>query len=82
MMSILSMMTVSLGASLVRGAVAAGGFYLAIGLVFALYFAWKGVERYDPVAEGAPWGFRLLVIPGAVALWPFLLPRTLRGRAA
>ncbi len=56
--------------------------YAGIGVLFALYFAWRGVERYDSVAQGASWGFRLLVIPGAAALWPILLARTVRGGSA
>ena len=53
--------------------------YVGIGLLFALYFVLRGVGRYDSVAKGAPWGFRLLILPGATALWPFLIGRTLRG---
>ena len=58
------------------------GFYLGGGLVFALWFAWRGAAGLDPVAAGGSRGFRLLVIPGAAALWPLLLRRLLRGRTA
>ena len=30
-------------------------------------------------ADGATWGFRLLILPGAAALWPVLLSRWLRA---
>jgi len=55
------------------------GCYLAAGLVFALAFVTAGVQRVDPAAHGAPWGFRLLILPGAAALWPLLLARWVRG---
>lgn len=53
--------------------------YAAIGLVFALLFAWFGVAKIDPAAQHGSWGFRLLIVPGAAALWPWLLLRWLRG---
>lgn len=54
--------------------------WLAIGLLFSLAFVTVGVQRVDRGAIGAPWGFRLLLIPGATMLWPLLLARWLRGR--
>ena len=67
--------------SLIIGLVAG---YLAIGLLFGIFFAFKGAELLDPVAAGSPIGFRILVLPGAVALWPLLLVKLLfkRGAAA
>ncbi len=61
------------------------GLYLALGLVFALPFVARGVQRLDPAAAHAPLGFRLLILPGCAALWPWLLRRwwrARRGRAA
>ena len=54
--------------------------YLGIGLLFAVPFVLFGVERVDPAARGATWGFRLLILPGAAALWPLLLVRLVRRR--
>jgi hypothetical protein len=54
--------------------------YAAIGLVFAVVFVIAGVGRIDAAAKGAPFTFRLLIIPGAAALWPMLLMRWVRGR--
>ncbi len=56
--------------------------YAALGLVFALCFVTRGVERLDPSAKGAGVGFRLLILPGAAALWPLLAWRWLRGAQA
>ncbi len=55
------------------------GCYLAIGAVFALAFVTVGVQRIDRAAAGSPWSFRLLILPGAAALWPVLLVRWVRG---
>ena len=53
--------------------------YLACGLMFAVPFAMAGVKRIDPHASHASWGFRVLIIPGAMALWPLLLRRWASG---
>ena len=53
--------------------------YLACGILFAVPFVWFGVNSIDPHARRGTWGFRLLIIPGATALWPLLLSRWLKG---
>ncbi len=53
--------------------------YLFIGVVFAAPFAWRWVARLDPVAAHGTLGFRLLILPGAVLLWPHLARRLLHG---
>jgi hypothetical protein len=55
------------------------GIYLACGLVFAIPFALMGVKRIDPHAANGSWGFRLLIVPGTMALWPMLLHRWMKG---
>ncbi len=55
------------------------GVYLVVGLAFAVPFAWVGVGRIDSHAAHGSWGFRLLIVPGAMALWPLLLQRWLSG---
>jgi hypothetical protein len=55
------------------------GAYLAIGMVFAIPFALAGAKKIDPHAAQGTWGFRLLIIPGAAALWPLLLRRWVMG---
>ena len=56
--------------------------YVTLGLLFALCFVTLGIGRIDPSAKGAGIGFRLLIVPGAVALWPLLAWRWLRGAQA
>jgi hypothetical protein len=62
-----------------RGILAVAGIYGGIGLLFGLAFVAFGIQRIDPAARGAGWGFRLLVLPGVVALWPLLAARWLRS---
>jgi hypothetical protein len=55
------------------------GAYLIFGLVFAFAFALVGVKRIDPHAAHGSWGFRVLIVPGTMALWPLLLRRWASG---
>jgi isoprenylcysteine carboxyl methyltransferase (ICMT) family protein YpbQ len=55
------------------------GIYFGCGLLFAIVFALFGVRRVDAHAAGSTWGFRLLIVPGAAAVWPLLLYRWGRG---
>jgi hypothetical protein len=55
--------------------------YAAAGLVFAIPFAIAGIERIDPAARGTSIGFRLLILPGAILLWPLLLRRWLNRKS-
>jgi hypothetical protein len=55
------------------------GLYLAIGLVFAIPFAFNGAGKIDPTAREATLGFKIIIIPGAMALWPLLVRRWLKG---
>jgi len=53
------------------------GVYCVAGFFFAVAFVLHGVERIDRGAKGATWGFRLIILPASVALWPWLLRRWL-----
>lgn len=55
--------------------------YAGVGLVFAVPFVWRGVQRLDSEAQGSGIGFRVLVLPGVVAFWPMFLCRLTRGIA-
>ena len=47
--------------------------YLLIGLLFGIWFVFKGVQKIDAGMEGAKWNLRLLLLPGSIALWFVLL---------
>ena len=51
--------------------------YLGIGLLFAVLFVVIGVQRTDPAAQGASWGFRVIIVPGVALFWPVLARRWL-----
>jgi hypothetical protein len=59
--------------------VGVAGLYLAAGVVFALPFLLSGVGKIDRVAAQGTVGFRLIILPGVVALWPLLAIRWLRA---
>ena len=52
--------------------------YAAAGLVFAVAFAARGAGHLDGAARNGSTGFRLVILPGAAALWPLLLVRWAR----
>lgn len=54
--------------------------YLAVGLATALAFVSFGIAQVLPHEMTATLGARLLIIPGATALWPYVLMRWLRSR--
>ncbi|MDE2652725.1 MAG: hypothetical protein OXI71_02825 [Gemmatimonadota bacterium] len=55
--------------------------YGAAGAVFAVPFALRGAGAIDPAARGGTWGFRVLTVPGVVALWPLMLVKWVRAGA-
>ncbi len=55
------------------------GIYLVCGLLFAIPFVLDGAGKIDPRAKHGSWGFRLLLIPGTMALWPLLACRWFKG---
>ena len=54
--------------------------YLLIGVLFALYFFFKGALRLDPLIADGKWTVRLLLMPGVIALWPLLLLKLLKKK--
>jgi hypothetical protein len=52
--------------------------YAACGLATALAFVSVGVTRVQP--QSMSLGARILILPGAVALWPYVLTRWLAAR--
>lgn len=46
--------------------------YLVCGLALGVPFVLRGADRVDDAAKGTSIGFRLLILPGTVALWPLM----------
>ena len=49
------------------------GVYSAIGILFSIYFFVKGAAQMDELIVQSKWKVRILLIPGAIGLWPVLL---------
>lgn len=58
----------------------AGLAYALVGVVVGAAFVARGVARVDHSAKGAPLGFRLMILPGAAALWPWVMAKWARAR--
>ena len=69
-----------MGITIATWAVRVLGIYVLIGVLFAIPFLLKGVSQIDPVAKDATRGFRIIILPGVIALWPLLLRRWLGGQ--
>jgi hypothetical protein len=54
--------------------------YLGLGLLFGLFLVSRLVARLDPSARSGTLGFRILILPGCAALWPWLALRLVRPR--
>ena len=52
--------------------------YAALGAGVAIAFAMGGVTRVQPAPVSL--GARILILPGAAVLWPYVLTRWLRAR--
>ena len=62
---------------LANGLMVVLGAYLAVGACFAVAFAVWGAQTIDPAGKGMSISTRLLILPGATALWPLLLKKWL-----
>jgi hypothetical protein len=51
--------------------------YLLCGIVFAVPFLITGLSVIDENAAGSKFGFRLIILPGTIVFWPFLLRKWL-----
>ncbi|WP_438425560.1 hypothetical protein [Aquimarina macrocephali] len=49
------------------------GLYFGIGFLFGIYFFIKGASQLDELITESKWTVRLLLVPGAIGLWPILL---------
>ena len=53
--------------------------YVLCGLAVGVPFVLRGVDRVDTSAQGASLGFRLLILPGTVALWPLMATKWIKA---
>ena len=50
--------------------------YAGFGLLFALVFITFLVNLIDIHARGGSFGFRIMILPAAMLLWPLIMPIT------
>jgi len=55
--------------------------YLALGLLFAVAFVIKGVTVVDEGTHGSTAGFRMIILPGTILLWPVLLKKWINAKS-
>lgn len=53
--------------------------YLLLGVLFVVPFLIKGLRKVDEGTHGATLGFKIIIIPGVIVFWPFLLRRWIRA---
>ncbi len=53
--------------------------HIAAGAAFAVLFHRRGAAAIDPATQRTGWGFRLVITPGIIALWPLLALRWQRA---
>ena len=53
--------------------------YFVIGLIFGLVFLFGGATRIDALMMDSKWIVRLLLFPGCIAVWPFLMGKLFKA---
>ena len=56
--------------------------YAVVGVVFGVAFVMRGAGVVDPVAKQTTVGFKFMILPGAIGLWPWLAVKWVRRREA
>ncbi|MCB0657060.1 MAG: hypothetical protein KDC57_13035 [Saprospiraceae bacterium] len=49
--------------------------YVSIGILFAIWFVFRSVDRMDDQMQGASIMMRFILFPATAALWPWLWQR-------
>jgi len=58
------------------------GVYFFLGFLFGLYFVFAGVSKIDSSVKDSTIGFRLIILPGSIALWPFLVKKLIDSKSS
>jgi len=51
--------------------------YLIIGILFSIFFFFKGLKKVDTIADQASKATKLIWLPGIILLWPLLLKKVI-----
>lgn len=55
--------------------------YFLLGFIFCIAFLLVGIHRLDAGAKDTGMGFKLLITPGIIVLWPYLLKKWLTSKS-
>ncbi len=55
------------------------GIYFGLGVLFAIAFISMRLKHSDPDAAQGTIGFRLIILPGIILMWPALARRWMAG---
>jgi len=56
------------------------GVYFLIGFLFGLYFLFIGATKIDPLMHDTKKKVRMLLFPGIIATWPFLISKAFKSK--
>ena len=56
------------------------GIYFAIGFLFGIFFIIKGAPKIDPIMLNTKKKVRILLFPGIVTTWPFLIGKLFQSK--
>ena len=56
------------------------GIYFAVGFFFGLYFLFNGATKIDPLMADTKKRVRVLLFPGIIATWPFLIGKIFKSK--
>ena len=56
------------------------GIYFLLGLLFGLYFLFKGATKIDPLMQDTKKKVRFLVLPGVIVTWPLLIGKLFNSK--
>lgn len=57
------------------------GIYLLAGVLFSIFFLWKGLVNIDPAAKGSGWFFKVLIFPGLCFFWILFLKKWIKNNS-
>jgi len=56
------------------------GIYFLIGLLFGVYFLFKGATKMDPLLANSKKKVRFLLFPGVIVIWPVLISKLFKSK--
>ncbi len=58
------------------------GIYFTMGTIFGLYFIFFGAVKIDPLLRDSKKGVRILLFPGVIVTWPFMMKKLFKSKLA